>query len=80
MMLWQLVRARFWELRGFKRKAGGIRAARSRRLNEEAKKSGAVVVVDLAKEFGDGALTSKTATPPLSVLESVADQKSGGAA
>lgn len=41
MMLWQLVRARFWELRGFKRKAGGIRAARSRRLNEEAKKFGA---------------------------------------
>jgi len=58
----------FW-LTGQNRRLGGLRAARSRRLNAEAaKKFGAVVV------SGNGVPAS------LSVLESVADQKSGGAA
>lgn len=53
-MLWKLMLARYYEMRGMRRKAGGIRAARSRALNKKS----------LLLVTG----TSKTATPSLSVL------------
>lgn len=67
-----MLRVWFWRLLGKRRRAGAYLAARSRRLNRAAEQ-------DKIKSCGVVG-TSNGAPAPLSVLESVADQKSGGAA